>query len=109
MSDAPWLREVTDDLYSMAERIKEIDSRYRLCFNLRLHRYEIYASGALQLAVPPRELDARVAQKLRRTRVERKDALMREIDLANRAAERAAEKLAFERAAERAEKEGLCL
>ena len=79
---------VSRDLYSVSERLKEIDDRYELFYNVRLGRYEIYASGALQLTVPRGELD--------------------EIERACAAARRAAEKLALERAEEALEQEGSC-
>lgn len=42
---------VEHDLYSVADRLKEIDPRYELFYNAALGRYEIYASGALQMTV----------------------------------------------------------
>lgn len=101
---------VDADLYSIGERLKEIDGRYRLFYNARLGRYEIHASGALQMTVPRGELDARVITRVRKTRVERADELMREIERACAAAETAAAKTASERAeAALSEKEELCL
>lgn len=89
---------VTHDLYSVAERLKEIDDRYELYYNVRLGRYEIHASGALQMAVPDGVPDARTIARVRETRVERADAVMREIDRANAAARLAAEKSARDKA-----------
>lgn len=100
---------VAADLYSIGERLKEIDGRYRLFYNARLGRYEIRVSGELQLTVPRGELDARVIARVRKTRVERADALLREIERACADAERAAEKAALDKAeAALAGKEGLC-
>ncbi len=89
---------VEHDLFSIAERLKEIDGRYGLYYNGRLDRFEIYASGALQLTVPRGELDARVIARVRETRIERADAVLGEIDRACRAAEAAAQRTALERA-----------
>lgn len=90
---------VGHDLYSVAERLKEIDDRYELYYNAALGRYEIYASGALQLTVPRGELDARTIARVRETRIERADKVLREIERACAAAERAAHAAACERAA----------
>lgn len=89
---------VEHDLFSIADRLKEIDGRYGLYYNGRLDRFEIYASGALQLTVPRGELDARVIARVRETRVERRDALLESIERACLSAARAAEKRALERA-----------
>ena len=78
--------------------MKEIDGRYELFYNAKLGRYEIHASGALQLAVPRGELDARVIARVRETRIERADRVLDDIERACRSAARAAEKRALERA-----------
>ena len=100
---------VSSDLYSIGERLREIDGRYELFYNAKLDRYEIHASGALQLAVPRGELDARVIARVRETRVERRDALLESIERACLSAARAAEKRALERAeAALSREEGSC-
>ena len=100
---------VAADLYSIGERLKEIDGRYRPFYTARLGIYASYVSGELQLTVPRGELDARVIARVRKTRVERADALLREIERACADAERPAEKAALDKAeAALAEKEGLC-
>lgn len=100
---------VRQDLYSIGERLKEIDGRYELYFNARLKRYEIHASGALQLAVPAGELDARAIARVRETRIERADAVLEEIERACRAAERERERAVLQRAgAALSDKEELC-
>ena len=53
--------------------------------------------------------DARSIARVRETRVERAEAVMREIERANAAARVAAEKNALDRAHILCEKEGLCL
>ena len=83
---------VSRDLYSVSERLKEIDERYE----------------ALQLTVPRGELDARVLARVRETRIERAEKVLDEIERACAAARRAAEKLALERAEEALEQEGSC-
>lgn len=101
---------VTHDLYSVAERLKEIDERYELYYNARLGRYEIHASGVLQMAVPEKVPDARTIARVRETRVERAADVMREIERANAAARIAAERAALDKAeALLDKKEILCL
>ncbi len=100
---------VEHDLYSVADRLKEIDPRYELFYNPALGRYEIHASGALQMTVQGGVPDARTIARVRETRVERAEAVMREIERANAAARAAAEKNALDRAHNLCEKEGLCL
>ena len=100
---------VSSDLYSIGERLREIDGRYELFYNAKLDRYEIHASGALQLAVPAGELDARVIARVRETRIERADAVLEEIERACRAAERERERAVLQRAgAALSDKEELC-
>ena len=50
---------ITHDLYGVADRLREIDDRYEVWYDRIAGRYEIYAGGALQIAVPFAELDAR--------------------------------------------------
>lgn len=90
---------IRHDLYSIADRLKEVDERYELFFNAAAQRYEVYASGEMQLAVPSGELDARLIARVRETRVERADAVLAKIERANEAARMAAERAAAEKAA----------
>ena len=36
------LREITSDVFDIADRLKAIDGRYRLFYNLIAKRYEVY-------------------------------------------------------------------
>ena len=59
---------VEHDLYSVADRLKEIDPRYELFYNPALGRYEIHASGALQMTVQGGVPDARTRNRTRQRR-----------------------------------------
>ena len=83
------LREIKEDLFNIAQRLKEIDGRYILYRNLRLNRFEIHANGALQIVVPYAELDARTLSLVRSTRLEYADKLIRQIDKENDMLQRA--------------------
>ncbi len=89
---------ITHDLYGVAERIKEIDDRYEVWYDRVVGRYEIHAGGALQIAVPFAQLDARTVRLVRETRVERTEQIVGQIEAANRIAEERALKALAERA-----------
>lgn len=74
---------VKDDLFHVAKRLRQIDSRYRVYFNRRLFRFEIHVQGAMQIALPFDRLDERSVEYVRKTRVENLDALTKEIELDN--------------------------
>lgn len=105
---AAYLQPVRDDLYDVANRLKEIDPRYEVFYNVKSHRYEVHASGVLQIAVPFEELDVRTVEHVRRTRVENRRRLLEEMERENLAAEARAENAAAEALLCAASKEGLC-
>ena len=74
---------VKDDLFHVAKRLRQIDSRYRVYFNRRIFRFEIHVQGAMQIALPFDRLDERSVEYVRKTRVENLDALTKEIELDN--------------------------
>ena len=88
---------VKDDLFHVAKRLRQIDSRYRVYFNRRLFRFEIHVQGAMQIALPFDRLDARCLDYARRTRIENLSALMDEIEKNNRAVDLKSEKTAREK------------
>jgi hypothetical protein len=65
--------EIKSDLYSIADRVKEIDAAYFIVFNKRLKRFEVHAESrrgrTFELALPFNRLDARVLTLIRKTRV----------------------------------------
>ena len=92
-----WLREIKEDLFDIAHRLKEIDSRYRLYRNLKSNRFEIHANGALQVATPFDRLDVRTLDLVRSTRLENAGKLIEEMDKANAKLKRAEEIASRER------------
>lgn len=83
---------VEKDLFSVADRLKEIDERYRVFRNPMAHRFEVYVDQALQFVVPFPCLDARTLVHARKTRVERLDAIVKEMDKSNNLLEKKKEK-----------------
>lgn len=79
---------VKDDLFRIAKRLRQIDSRYRVYFNRQCKRFEIHAQGAMQIALPFDRLDERSVEYVRKTRVENLEKLMREIEADNARAEK---------------------
>ena len=74
---------IKDDLFHVAKRLKEIDARYKLYFNRKIRRFEVYVDGAMQIALPFERLDQRTIEHVRKTRIENLDALMRDIETEN--------------------------
>ena len=70
--DRSYLRPVTDDLYFIASRLKEIDDTYRVVYNVRRGRYEVHSDAqkgnTLCFVVPYPVLDARTLNYAARTR-----------------------------------------
>lgn len=75
-----FLERIQNDLFDIADRLKEVDERYELYFNKKLRRFEIYANGALQLAVPFDRLDERTVVLARKTRLEYLEKLVESIE-----------------------------
>lgn len=82
----PYYRIITQDLYGIAGRLKEIDRGYFAVYNPRKSRYEIHHKGQKNtfcLAVPYDILDERTLRLVRRTRAERARELYEEIEREN--------------------------
>ena len=77
------LQKVRHDLFNIAARLKSVDRRYELFFNRKKSRYEIYANGAMQIALPFERLDARAIEYARKTRLENLNKLIAEIEAEN--------------------------
>ena len=63
---------VTDDLYFIASRLKELDASYYVVYNTARGRYEVHSDAqkgsTLCFVVPYNELDARTLAYAARTR-----------------------------------------
>lgn len=77
------LIRIENDLYDIASRVLEIDSRYEVYYNNRRSRYEIHLEKALQVVVPFSKLDARTLSHLRKTRLEYYDRLIKKMEREN--------------------------
>lgn len=95
------LREITSDVFDIADRLKAIDGRYRLFYNLIAKRYEVYTftpHPTLQVVLPFSPPDARCIRHVLRTRAERISALLEEIEAENARIERERMKAVIDRA-----------
>ena len=100
--------EVMCDLYDIADRIKAIDPDYFVFYSYVRHRYEIHVrgqrGGTLALVVPYDRLDERTVRLVRRTRRERADEYLKEIERENARLERLKREREVKRAAKDAER-----
>lgn len=72
---------ITHDLFDISSRLKEIDTNYTLHYNVRSGKFELHGKDDVVLIVFPYDrIDARMITHARRTRVERSQELMREIE-----------------------------
>ena len=96
------LTVVENDLFSVADRIKSIDDKYKIYYNGESRKFEVRNAedDSLQVVLPYGQLDSRAVDYVRKTRIERIDALLEEIERANAEAEKAAARLAKEKAFE---------
>ena len=78
--------EIKDDVYYICDRLKEIDDSYIVLFNLDNLRYEIHSKGQKSsycFTVPFDSLDERTLSYALRTRCERRDKIIEEIEKSN--------------------------
>ena len=92
------LVKIEKDLFSIADRLKEIDGRYEVYRNTVAHRFEVYVERALQFVVPFQKLDARTLEFARKTRIERAEKILKEMDEINARIEKQKEKEILENA-----------
>lgn len=98
------LTEVRSDVFDIADRIKEVDERYRLFYNRDKRRFEVHLNGEKDIAVTWTDpLDQRLVTKLRETHVRRREALIREIERSEELAKQQAEYDQRQRIGERSE------
>lgn len=74
---------IRNDLYDVADRIKVICPDYEIFYDTTLKRYEVFAKGRLQVVCPFEKLDCRLVEYLNKTRIERLNEIMKEIDEEN--------------------------
>ena len=84
--------EVTCDLYSIADRLKQIDNGYFIFYSYKNKRYEVHNKNqrgqTLSLVLPYKTLDERTVRLVRKTRSERVKSLIEEMERENARLER---------------------
>lgn len=83
--------EIRGDVFDVADRLKEIDGDYYPVYNLTKKRFEIHHRGrrkSLQLVLPYDSLDARAIQRVKETRREWVENMLRDMDIQNAKAEK---------------------
>lgn len=87
MSAAICGKVICSDVFDIAHRLKQIDSRYFVVYNTVKRRYEVHNSGqkgnTFCLVVPYDCLDARTLDYVRRTRVSNSKELIEQIEADN--------------------------
>ncbi len=81
------LIEVTSDVFYICQRLKDIDKDYYILFNLTSKKFEVHVRGqgknSYAFTVPFDTLDERTLFYARKTRRERMDRLIAEIEREN--------------------------
>ena len=94
------LRIDSDNLF-VSQRLKEIDKSYFVVFNILSGKYEVHSSdqkgGTYCFTLPYEILDDRAITYARKTRVDRMDEIIKEIDKQNEKVEKRAYKDAVDR------------
>ena len=78
---------IKDDLFDIVKRIKQIDPKYFVLYNLTRHKYEIHYSrskNTYELTVPYDNLDARTIDFVLKTRMQNQKKLLEEIENSNK-------------------------
>lgn len=85
---------IEHDLFGISDRLKGIDSNYFVCYNSSKHRFELHNSfqrgSTLSLVVPYESLDVRTVDYALRTRAERAEQLLAQMELENKRLEKVA-------------------
>lgn len=78
----------TGDCMGIGERLKEIDKGYKIFFNKKTQHFEVYNDSKgkllLEIVVPFEQIDARLIPYVRKSRVERMDSFVREMEEENK-------------------------
>lgn len=93
------LIKIISDVFDITDRIKEIDAGYYAVYNTARHRYEIHNSGqcgSTFCIVCDTGLDSRVIDKLRKSRIQNIDKILKEIDKNNEILEKNSKKRAYD-------------
>lgn len=92
---------LTSDVFSICERLKEIDQSYHVIFNVERNKFEVHSNlqrgNSYCFTIPYNTLDDRTIEFARKTRVSRMDKIIEEIDYQNKMLERQMQRQAVER------------
>ena len=98
-------RIIENDLFSVADRLKSIDDSYFIVYSYKNRRFEVHSRSqrgdTFALAVPYPELDERTVRLVRKTRAERIEKFIAEMERENAELE----KREISRAVKKTEKE----
>ena len=72
--------KITNDVFDIASRIKNINSNYELYYD---GKFKLYANNILQLVLPFESLDSRTYDYILKTQIKNLESLQKEIDLNN--------------------------
>jgi light-regulated signal transduction histidine kinase (bacteriophytochrome) len=75
--------KITNDVFDIAKRIKELDAGYEIFYMTTKNRFEVYKEGERMSVLPFDKLDARTVEYLRETRIENQQRLLEKIDRHN--------------------------
>ena len=96
------LYEISNDVFFISDRIKEIDENYKIYFNSKKNKFEIHNigqfGGSYCLTVPFQYLDFRTIDLVKKTLSINGEKLLKEIDLNNKKINEINEKIIFNRA-----------
>ena len=80
--------KITNDLFSIAERIKELNKAYEIYFDTDRQKFVLYANKKLQLVIPYDNLDERTIRHAHFTRSENYQEVMDSVDRYNASLEK---------------------
>lgn len=89
------LIKIKSDVFDIADRVKEVDSGYFVVYNTVLSRFEVHnrhQKGSTFCIVCDDGLNCKVITKLRKSKIENIDKILREIDENNQKIEQNASK-----------------
>ena len=85
------LIEVENDVYFIANRLKEIDPNYQIFFNTKRKMFEVHSKGQIGgsycLTIPYLTLDKRTLDLVNKTKIENSEKLFEEMERNNKAIE----------------------
>ena len=96
---------VVSHVMDIPERLKELDEGYFVMLNVKTQKFEVWhedgGEGVLECVLPYDSLDERAVRHVREHRIERMDALIREIEAHNERLEEEAKRKWLQEAGDR--------